>query len=47
VTRLRLLTTDVLSEACALYAAEGYELIERIQREGQPVEIWLEKELAV
>jgi GNAT superfamily N-acetyltransferase len=42
---VRLLTTEVLSEARALYAAEGYKLIERIQREGQPVELWLEKEL--
>jgi GNAT superfamily N-acetyltransferase len=45
LARVRLLTTEVLSEACALYAAEGYEPIERIERAGQPVEIWLEKEL--
>ena len=47
LSRVRLLTTDVLSEACALYAAEGYEPIERIYRAGQPVEIWLEKRLDV
>jgi GNAT superfamily N-acetyltransferase len=46
-SRVRLLTTEVLGEACALYAAEGYEPIERIEREGQPVEIWLQKELDV
>jgi GNAT superfamily N-acetyltransferase len=44
-THVRLLTTPMLSEACALYAAEGYSEIERIQR-GGPVEIWLEKRLA-
>lgn len=45
LSRVRLLTTEVLSEACALYAAEGYEPIERIERADQPIEIWLEKEL--
>jgi len=44
-TRLRLLTTPMLSEACALYAAEGYAEIEREQPGDGPVEIWLEKAL--
>ncbi len=44
-TRLRLLTTPMLSEACALYATEGYAEIERVQRGTEPVEIWLEKAL--
>jgi GNAT superfamily N-acetyltransferase len=43
--RVRLLTTPMLSEACALYAAEGYTEIERARGDG-PVEIWLEKALA-
>ena len=42
---VRVLTTEVLSEACALYEAEGYEPIERIERAGEPVEIWMEKAL--
>lgn len=44
--RVRLLTTPMLSEACALYAAEGYVEIERVARADGPVEIWLEKRLA-
>jgi GNAT superfamily N-acetyltransferase len=44
-TRVRLLTTPMLSEACALYAAEGYVEIERIDGR-RPPEIWLEKRLA-
>ena len=44
-TRVRLLTTPMLSEACVLYAAEGYAEIERVQPETGPVEIWLEKAL--
>ena len=44
-TRVRLLTTEVLSEARKLYAAEGYRVIERIARENDPVEIWLEKDM--
>ncbi len=44
--RVRLLTTPVLAEACALYAAEGYGEIERLERDAGPVEIWLEKALS-
>jgi GNAT superfamily N-acetyltransferase len=44
--RVRLLTTEVLSEAIALYDAEGYRTVQRTERAGQPVEIWMEKELA-
>jgi GNAT superfamily N-acetyltransferase len=44
--RVRLLTTPMLSEACALYAAEGYTEIERVGLPGRPEEIWLEKTLA-
>jgi hypothetical protein len=36
----------VLSEAIALYDAEGYRPVRRTQRAGEPVEIWMEKELA-
>jgi GNAT superfamily N-acetyltransferase len=43
--RVRLLTTPMLSEACALYAAEGYTEIERASPPGRPAEIWLEKAL--
>jgi GNAT superfamily N-acetyltransferase len=42
---VRLLTTEALHEAAALYAAEGYRVVERIERPGEPVEIWLEKQL--
>lgn len=42
---VRLLTTPMLSEACALYAAEGYAEIERLADGDGPVEIWLEKRL--
>jgi GNAT superfamily N-acetyltransferase len=42
---VRLLTTEVLREARNLYAAEGYVPIGRVEQPGQPVEIWLEKEL--
>jgi GNAT superfamily N-acetyltransferase len=42
---LRLVTTQVLGEALALYEAEGYGVVERIARAGRPVEIWLEKTL--
>jgi GNAT superfamily N-acetyltransferase len=45
--RVRLLTTEVLSEAIALYDAEGYRPVERTQRAGEPVEIWMEKELGL
>ena len=44
--RVRLLTTPALAEACALYAAEGYAEVERVERDGGPVEIWLEKALS-
>jgi GNAT superfamily N-acetyltransferase len=43
---VRLLTTPVLAEACALYTAEGYVEIERVEQAGSPVELWLEKALA-
>lgn len=43
--RVRLLTTEVLSEARRLYAAEGYRVIHRIARERDPVEIWLERDV--
>ena len=43
---VRLLTTEVLGEALELYASEGYRTIQRTAREGQPVEIWMEKQLA-
>jgi serine phosphatase RsbU (regulator of sigma subunit)/GNAT superfamily N-acetyltransferase len=43
--RVRLVTTDVLREACALYEAEGYREISRGGEPGGPVEIWLEKPL--
>jgi GNAT superfamily N-acetyltransferase len=42
---VRLLTTEALSEARALYDAEGYRETERVQRPGEPPEIWLEKAL--
>jgi len=43
---VRVLTTEVLAEAIALYEQEGYRAIQRTEREGQPVEIWMEKRLA-
>lgn len=46
IERVRLLTTPVLAEACALYASAGYAEIERVARPGLPTEIWLEKALA-
>jgi GNAT superfamily N-acetyltransferase len=46
MTHVRLLTTELLRESRALYAAEGYREIRRVQRDGGPVEIWLEKALA-
>ena len=46
IARVRLLTTEVLGEARALYAAEGYDLVERIaSRPDRPVEMWFEKAL--
>ncbi len=42
---VRLLTTPMLSEACALYAAEGYAVVDRVERGDRPVELWLEKAL--
>ncbi len=44
-SRVRLLTTPMLSEACVLYAAEGYVEISRWPHGEGPVEIWLEKAL--
>jgi GNAT superfamily N-acetyltransferase len=43
--RLRLMTTELLGEARALYAGAGYREVERVQCAGEPVEIWLEKVL--
>ncbi len=43
--RVRVLTTEVLVEALALYAGEGYRTVQRTARDGQPVEIWMEKQL--
>ena len=43
MSHVRLLTTEVLTEACVLYDAEGYREIGRVQQPGGPVEIWLEK----
>jgi len=43
--RVRLLTTEVLAEAIALYEAEGYEVLEHVGRPGEPVKIWLEKQI--
>ena len=43
--RVRALTTEVLSEARKLYAAEGYRVVQRIARKRAPVEIWLEKDV--
>lgn len=45
MTRVRLLTTEMLTEARALYVAEGYHETGRVQAPGIPVEIWLEKTL--
>jgi len=44
---VRLLTTEVLHEAMALYEADGYRLVGRIEHARGPVEIWLEKALLV
>ncbi|MDX6692202.1 MAG: hypothetical protein QOG15_3659 [Solirubrobacteraceae bacterium] len=44
-SRVRLVTTEVLSEARSLYVAEGYRVIHRIPRERRPVEIWMEKDV--
>ena len=43
--RVRLLTTEMLGEAMALYDAEGYRAVQRLEPPGQPVEVWMEKEL--
>jgi GNAT superfamily N-acetyltransferase len=42
---VRLLTTEVLHEALELYASEGYRELERVEAAGEPIEIWLTKEL--
>ncbi len=42
---VRVVTTEVLSEAIALYEGEGYRTVRRDLREGHPVEIWMEKQL--
>lgn len=43
--RIRLLTTDVLVEALALYAKAGYRVAETVDVDGR-TELWLEKALA-
>lgn len=45
MARVRLLTTEMLRESRALYAAEGYREIARSEPDVGPVEIWLEKAL--
>jgi GNAT superfamily N-acetyltransferase len=42
---VRVVTTEVLREAIALYDAEGYRVLGRTERAGEPVEIWMEKAL--
>jgi GNAT superfamily N-acetyltransferase len=42
--RIRLYTTEVLTEALALYAAAGYELVSTHERDGRR-DFWLEKGL--
>lgn len=42
--RVRLLTTEVLREARALYESEGYTVAERMVEDGRQ-DFWLEKEL--
>jgi GNAT superfamily N-acetyltransferase len=45
-THVRLLTTPMLREGMALYEAEGYSEIERVDHGGgAPVEVWMEKAL--
>jgi GNAT superfamily N-acetyltransferase len=44
--RIRLLTTEVLTEARALYEAEGYETVEAFPMDDPPrTDYWLEKTL--
>ncbi|HUR86218.1 MAG TPA: GNAT family N-acetyltransferase [Solirubrobacteraceae bacterium] len=43
--RVRVMTTAVLTEARALYESAGYRPLERVERPGEPVELWLEKSL--
>jgi GNAT superfamily N-acetyltransferase len=43
--RVRLLTTEVLTEARELYAASGYRVVEA-PREGERQDYWMEKRLA-
>jgi GNAT superfamily N-acetyltransferase len=45
MTHVRLLTTEMLTESRALYAADGYDEIGRTEPEFGPVEIWLQKAL--
>jgi GNAT superfamily N-acetyltransferase len=44
---VRVVTTAVLREAIALYDADGYRVVRRTKRAGEPVEIWMEKALGV
>ena len=43
-TRVRLLTTEVLTEAMALYESAGYAVVETYERAGRH-DIWLERRL--
>jgi GNAT superfamily N-acetyltransferase len=44
MTRLRLITTEVLTEARELYASAGYRVVETV-REGARRDYWMEKRL--
>jgi GNAT superfamily N-acetyltransferase len=44
---VRVVTTEVLREAIALYDAEGYRVVGRTKSAGEPVEIWMEKALGM
>ena len=44
--RLRLITTEALVEARALYAGSGYAIDVRVERDGDRNDLWMEKALA-